>query len=1208
LSAVLGRIFVIIGGLLVVALFAALFAPYFIDWTDFRHDFETQASRIIGKKVVVHGRVDARLLPFPTVTMTDVRVGEDATGEAIVTADKFSMETELAPFLSGEALIYNMHIEHPKVKLRLTADGSLDWVKTGNPQIPASTVVLENVTIDNGEVLFIDEQTGHDRHVTGLDLKLSAKTLAGPWKASGRGSIDGQSGNFVVNTSIPDGGKIFTKLRLLPDDPGIVAELEGTLGLNDLRPQYAGTFRLREKYRSETVSEEGASKEGQKSEAPRISGAFELLNDRLRISKYEFQMGAPADPYIVTGEATIDAGRKPDFLLTATGQQIDMSRFGNNTEGAPAAVSVRDRLRALLTLAADIPIPPMPGKATISLPAVVADDTLIRDIKLEMQPAGNGWQIDKAEAQLPGRTTLSAKGKLTIIGDQSFTGELLLASNQPSGFAEWVTGKVPESVRKLRTAGFSANVAITPDLQRFENLEIAFGSASLKGRLEHAVHDGEAPTLSTELTGNQFDLDTIMALGGLLTGEASARSVFDHRIAARLKFDHFSAFGLNASGLDTAFTLADGGISNARLTVKDFYGAQIGFDGGFTGLATQAVGDAKISIKSANPAALFQLVADRLPIHPAIRRLAASAKYYEGSDFLLNLKLGEGDWPIEASLTGLAHGSRFNAKLAAQTLDLVNSDGLSLDATIENPDAWVMLGQAGLPTLPIDADQDGILTLHVDQPADSDPQVSASYASGTTTVQVEGQTALDSQHFLNGSYSLSVDSGDIAPYLVMTGVVLPRISEGLPLTATASVYTTAEAIGLENINGNFDNNKFTGILSLDRKQPAPIFAGELNFDTADLLWLAEAVYGQVANPMTSGLSSVAVPKNSGLPASANVALSVRNFHLGTLGVVDGFTGNLTAEPGRIELSNAAGAFSTGRFKGNVELGNTDGNAFFRARLGITDAALKTVFWQHAGLPVAAARSNLSLVIDATGASPHAMLDTATGSGSLELSDLAISGLNSKALPSILKGADAISSDIADAVVAPVVQAALFDGALNFSKLSIPFSITGAKLRADKVQGANADLTLDAEGTLALEDATLDANVDATFNPGEQAVAGAEPTVRLTWQGPFNDPKRTVDLTQMTSFLSLRKFEQERRRVEILQAKMAEQQRLRRESALYRARDAERARLKQKAIDDMRLLQKAQEKLGELARDEEAKRKQDAEKQNEIGNPADVPAQ
>jgi len=65
---VLARIFIVVGSLVVAALFAALIAPYFVDWTDFRHDFENQASRIIGKKVVVHGEVDARLLPFPSAS------------------------------------------------------------------------------------------------------------------------------------------------------------------------------------------------------------------------------------------------------------------------------------------------------------------------------------------------------------------------------------------------------------------------------------------------------------------------------------------------------------------------------------------------------------------------------------------------------------------------------------------------------------------------------------------------------------------------------------------------------------------------------------------------------------------------------------------------------------------------------------------------------------------------------------------------------------------------------------------------------------------------------------------------------------------------------------------------------------------------------------------------------------------------------------
>jgi uncharacterized protein involved in outer membrane biogenesis len=1195
---VLGRILVVIGGLLALVLFAALFAPYFIDWTDFRKDFETQASRIIGKKVVVHGAVDARLLPFPTVTMNDVRVGENEKGEALVTVDRFSMQSELAPFLSGEALIYNMRIEHPKLKLRLTDDGTLDWVKTGKPLIPASSVVLESVAISDGEVMFIDDQTGHNRHITDLNLKLSAKTLAGPWKVAGTGAIDKQAGSFTINTSVPENNSLFLKMRLLPDKPGIVADLDGSIGLKDLRPQYAGTFRIRERGTTDSNSDEA---EASPTAAPRISGQFELSNDRIRVGKYEFQMGNPTDPYIVTGEATIDAGRTPDFLLTAVGQQIDLSRFGNDNEGAPddnaaTAKPVRERVRALMTLLADIPIPQMQGKAHVSLPAVVAKDTLIRDVKLEMRPAGNGWQIDEAEAQLPGRTTLSAKGKLTVINGQSFEGELLLASNQPSGFAEWVTGKVPDTVRQLKTAGFSANVSITPDLQRFENLEIAFGPASLKGRLEHEMKDGQNSALSTELSGNQFDLDTVVALGGLLTGEPSVASLANHQIAAKLKFASFQAFGLQASGVDTAFTLADGGISNLRLAIDDFYGARVGAEGDFTTLSKQTAGEARVTLKATDASALLRLMADRLPAHPVLDRLSQSAEFYADSDLALDLKLGKGDWPVEAKLTGTARGSRIDATLAAQSFGLANPEGMTLDATLSNPDAWIMLGQAGLPTIPFDADQDGMLTLKINQPAESEPQVTLGFASGTTTIGIDGQMQLDAPHFLNGSYNLSVDSGDIAPYLVMNGIVLPRLGEGLPFNATAHVYAAPEAITLDNIKGNTDDNAFSGILSMNRNDPKPVFAGQVAVQSADLGWLAESVYGQITDPLTGDLSRVAVPKDTGLPVPASIALSAGQFHFGDLGTVDGFHATFDASPGRINITDATGAFFTGRFKGQVELGSTDGNAFFRSRLNISDADFQTAFWQYQGQPAASARSNLSLVIDSTGTTPQAMLETATGSGAFKLSGLKIAGINDKALQPILDGADKVAGDISDASIQPFVTEALFSGALNLPDLDIPFTITGAKLRADKISAESPDLSIDAEASLSLENAAIASSIDLTLKPGEQAVAGAEPTITLGWNGSFVTPERSIDLTQMTSFLSLRKFEQERRRVEILQAKMAEKQRLRRESGLYRARQAERQRLAEKREAEKRLLIEAQKKLGELARQEEEERRKLREEQ------------
>ena len=49
----------------IIALVAALVGPYFIDWNQFRPQFEAEAARIVGAPVRVAGKLDARLLPAP---------------------------------------------------------------------------------------------------------------------------------------------------------------------------------------------------------------------------------------------------------------------------------------------------------------------------------------------------------------------------------------------------------------------------------------------------------------------------------------------------------------------------------------------------------------------------------------------------------------------------------------------------------------------------------------------------------------------------------------------------------------------------------------------------------------------------------------------------------------------------------------------------------------------------------------------------------------------------------------------------------------------------------------------------------------------------------------------------------------------------------------------------------------------------------------
>src|SRR5690606_1558218 len=156
--------------------------------------------------------------------------------------------------------------------------------------------------------------------------------------------------------------------------------------------------------------------------------------------------------------------------------------------------------------------------------------TVVRDIALDLQPAGTGWTVDRAVATLPGRTQVEAKGRLTLSGQPSFSGEMLVASTQPSGLSSWLSGGVDPAIRQLGSVGFDALVDLTPQLQRFEKLELAVGPATLKGRIERQSFKDAAPNLSVDLSGNAIDLDVIRALSLLIAGEDGGDGLFDHQI------------------------------------------------------------------------------------------------------------------------------------------------------------------------------------------------------------------------------------------------------------------------------------------------------------------------------------------------------------------------------------------------------------------------------------------------------------------------------------------------------------------------------------------------------------------------------------------------------------------------------------------------------------------------------------------------------
>lgn len=1183
----LGRILVFLGGLLALVLFSALLIPYFVDWTDFRRDFEDQASRILGKKVVVHGRVEARILPFPSVTLHDVRAGTDADGSPLIQVARFSMDAELAPFLSGEARIFDMRIEEPKAKIRLLKDGTLDWMRGSRAEIPARTVVLESVQIEGGQIEFIDEQSGRNRVVTGLNADMSANSLAGPWKAEGRAAVDGHPGSFSLSSSEPDyaAGRMGLRVRVVPDEHPVEVDLDGAIAATAGKPAYSGSFAF-------SFREDEKQKQAGQSlfSSPRTRGSFELTNESVRISSYRMELGGSENPYVVTGEATLDTGAKPEFLLTADGQQIDVARFAppvvqtGKTSRQPT-VSVRQRIEAFAAMVARIPVPQVPGKASISLPALVSDDTTIRDIRLDVRPDGSGWQVVNAVATLPGRTQLEAKGSLTLLGGPAFNGNLLLASNQPSGLANWLSGSVDPAIRQLNAAGFSADVSLTTLNQRFNNLELAIGDASLKGELERRS-DGKTSNLSIDLAGNEIDLDALKALGSLALGDQVGSSVLDHRIDAKFKADRFNMAGVTANHVETAFTMAGGVLTLENMTAGDIAGAEVKARGQLQGSLLKYAGKGTVNLHAPDMQPFFTMLQQKLPNHPFLSRLAASAPWYANSDLAVDVSVNSENGGANVAVSGTVNGSRLSAVAKMPDfLSITDDTAMSLEAVLKNQSTAILFGQAGLDPLPFDADGEGLLSVKLNGTLGSPAQTDIRFSTERTHFSMSGSFAVAAANFGEGSADVALESADIEPYLIMNAVGLPQLGGGMAVKANAKVAVDAQKIAFSSVGGQVGGNPFSGNLAVQRAAPYPV-SGDLSVRTADLAWLGDAIYGPVIDPENGALNAKPLAMAAFPQLKASLSLKAENFEAGPFGTITGLAAKVTHDSGSLSLDDVTGGFMGGKLTGRLAMSTGEGAGIFRTKIAVADANPEPILWANANGPVATGRIAIDLTAESTGKSVGEILKSAGGSGEIRAGGLVLKGLNPAALPPILQAADGLQQPIDAPKVRPLVDQNLWQGEIGLGDVALPFSLNGGALHFQNLRAGIDPVTLAGDATVDIAASTLNGDLDLLFNPGTEAVAGADPSLRLNYNGPLAAPALTIDVSTLSNYLSLRAFEKERRRVEAMQASVLEKQRLRREVALYRSQAAERqaekeraeAEAKAKAEEETRLKAVAEERL------------------------------
>lgn len=1186
----MARLFVVIGGLIVLALTAALVAPYFVDWTSYRADFEREAGRILGREVTVRGEATARLLPFPSVTFTDVAVAGVAPGETAMTVETFSMDAELAPFIRGDIHIFDMRLVRPRVFVDLAEDGALDWAVRPSVPVEANHISLERLTVTEGQVSLRHATSGRTHRLTEINADISARALTGPWRMDGSLRLDGMKMALNVSTGQADGqGAMRLRLQARPERYPLSLESDGSARIEDGRARYSGTFRLNAPVAADTAA-------GNR-EPPtyRLSGAFDLDHAALGVEEFRFETGPALDPYVAEGTASFDLGAAPRFLVRADGAQI---RFDDAGSEAAGRFDLRQRLAALHEFLLDAPRPTIPGRIEVMLPAVVAGDTTARDVHLFAEPSENGWDIASLGGTLPGRTTLEAKGALAI-GDDAFgfDGSLLVAVGQPSGFAAWLARDVDDAIRRLPAAGFSADVALSTERQIFSNLELVLGEAKFHGTAESRTPAGVKPSLALKLDGGRLDVEGMAAFASLFVGDGDGTRLAGRDLELEIAAGPVEAAGMTADTLDTALRLKEGRLEIDRLAIGGLAGAHVSATGTLFGdmlkgdFSGQPEGRIDASVIADDLAPFVAALAARFPENPLAAHLDRRARAYPGLFEDASIRVGgAGDGAgLVLDISGDAGGTTF-------TLDATMEDAATTPVAIRlkarNDDAAPLYALYGLPSLPLGLAGLVETTLVFDGVAGSGGKTHFTFAGEGLNLAFDGEATLAGGGLAASGEAL-LESDDLEPWLVTAGVALPGFGLGLPATLESQIDYDSGLLVLSGLRGEVAGSGFSGDVNAQLRDGLPHLTGALAFADFDLAPVAELVAGAQAFAPGDDDSwpDAAFSSAAAMPATAEIELSADRLWLGSFAEARDARMMLRLDRDGVAIADAEASLFGGTAAGLAAFRNDAGTGLFSAQLRL-DGAHAAALLGDVGLTGAA---DLTASLTASGKSVDGLVAALSGSGTAAMRDVVIAGVAPDVFPDLIARADEAGADLDAAAVAtfapPLVRAGSFDAA----GVDIAFTVANGAVRAPpfrlETQGAGLAGLVGAD----LAERTVSAEATLTFDPGNEAMAGSEPAVIFIAAGPLDAVRVEVDTAPLAQFLTQRALELEQQRVEAMQAALVEKQRLRRETRYYAAlaagreaaaEEARRAAEEAERIEQERLQREEEERR---LREEEAER-------------------
>ncbi|KRR03501.1 hypothetical protein CQ12_26120, partial [Bradyrhizobium jicamae] len=1097
----------------IVALIAALVGPYFIDWSQFRSQFEAEATRIIGAPVRVGGKLDARLLPAPSLQLHSVAVG-GANDLGKVRADKLDVEFSLGSLMRGEVRATELTINGLSLDLGLDARGRIDWPAT------TGTVNLGSLAIDRlnltGRIALHDAASRSTLELNDIAFSGDVRSLAGSVRGDGNFMLSGIRYPFRVSSGQgPDGNGTRVHLNIDPGQRPLAIDLDGLLNFDSRAPRFEGAITL--------VAPPG--QKGRGNDPPwRISAKVKSDYSAARLEQVEVTYGLEERALKLAGSGDVRFGAAPLLRAALSARQLDADRFvtrENAKDNAAEPVRALPGLRALTSV---VPHLPISTQIELASEQVMLGGRPLQDITAELESDTRFWRVHRLEFRAPGatRVSLSDAGMKSAAPDQ-FKATLSIDSSDPEALLTWLQGRGDGAFRSQKPLRLRGDLTVAPEGFAIDAMKADIEGGTVEGRVavSHRQVD-RGSRADAELKAERLDLDAATAFVRSLAGPQG-----EWPDEGRLSLDigRATSAGQVLSPLLARLAYSPAKLSLEQLKIGEFENVVLDGAGNFDrGNASGWF------VLNSNAPTLGRLTSLIVPFSPALAaRLNAMGTIPGPARLKLALDLtanaGQPD-RVQAratadleskALKGVITITAKPAIAAIQGIDLaaLRNSEVGIESKLSSQQGRALLALLGLDRTVVAGDGpaqfEGTATGAWGAPL----RLKAKISAAGLDAEAEGSAEPWEQE-AKANLALKVGRADFAPLLDLkpadTLAQNIGLSSRVQLAGNRLTFDDLDSsIGGSRLRGRVavtlgEEKEIEGEVGAEQLALAPAFAlalGAAGHDPGEPLGtgLAKGWRGRIAFQALRGLlpGGSELQPVSGVVRSDGRALTFDDIKA-RIGGGD-VAASVDARPGDNGITVNA----------SVQLSGVDGTAL-----------------RYRNLAMPAGRASMQMTLTSQGRSASALAGALSGNGTLTLEAARIAGLDPRAFEAAVRANDSGQAKD-DARLKQIVEAALPAGALVVPSAQIPFTIRDGRLRvgATTLDGNGVRAIVSGGYDIAADQADIRAALSLTMTTGK-------PEIQLLAVGTPDAVSRSVDVAPLSSWLAVRAIDHETRRLDAIE--------------------------------------------------------------------------